>query len=91
MEALSKQNIQARIGSSLMNQLMLAGELPLLVSQYPTGVEEFKKAAAPIDCRANRSSSLSPDYSLASNDQGTSPPDRRQWTSTLRWPANLLI
>jgi hypothetical protein len=30
-----------------------------------------------------------PDYSLASNDQGTSPPDRRQWTYTLRRPANL--
>src|SRR4029077_1332456 len=49
MEALSKQNIQARIGSSLMNQLMLAGEFSLLVSQYPTGVEEFKKTGAPID------------------------------------------
>jgi iron(III) transport system substrate-binding protein len=49
MEALSKQNIQARIGSSLMNQLMMAGEFPLLVSQYPTGVEEIKKSGAPID------------------------------------------
>ena len=49
MEALSKQNIQARIGSSLMNQLMMAGEFPLLVSQYPTGVEEIKKTGAPID------------------------------------------
>lgn len=49
MDALSKQNVQARIGSSLMNQLMLAGEFPLLVSQYPTGVEEFKKTGAPID------------------------------------------
>ena len=35
MEALSKQNIQARIGSSLMNQLMMAGEFPLVVSQIP--------------------------------------------------------
>src|ERR1700747_156560 len=43
MEALSKQNIQARIGSSLMNQLMMAGEFPLLLSQYPTGVGEIKK------------------------------------------------
>src|SRR5262249_9841573 len=49
MEALSKQNIQARIGSSLMNQLMMAGEFPLVISQYPTGVEELKKAGAPID------------------------------------------
>jgi len=49
MEALSKQNIQARIGSSLMNQLMMAGEFPLLISQYPTGVEELKKTGAPID------------------------------------------
>src|SRR5262249_2805610 len=49
MKALSKQNVQARIGSSLMNQLMLAGEFPLLVSQYPTGVAEFKKTGAPID------------------------------------------
>jgi iron(III) transport system substrate-binding protein len=49
MEALSKQNIQSRIGSSLMNQLMMAGEFPLLISQYPTGVEELKKTGAPID------------------------------------------
>ena len=49
MEALSKQKIQSRIGSSLMNQLMMAGEFPLLISQYPTGVEELKKAGAPID------------------------------------------
>jgi iron(III) transport system substrate-binding protein len=49
MEALSKQNIQARIGSSLMNQLMMAGEFPLLISQYSTGVEELKKTGAPID------------------------------------------
>ena len=49
MEALSKQKIQSRIGSSLMNQLMMAGEFPLLISQYPTGVEELKKTGAPID------------------------------------------
>jgi iron(III) transport system substrate-binding protein len=49
MEALSKQNIHARIGSSLMNQLMMAGEFPLLISQYPTGVEELKKTGAPVD------------------------------------------
>ena len=49
MEALSKQNIHSRIGSSLMNQLMMAGEFPLLISQYPTGVEEIKKTGAPID------------------------------------------
>jgi iron(III) transport system substrate-binding protein len=49
MDALSKQNIHSRIGSSLMNQLMMAGEFPLLISQYPTGVEEIKKTGAPID------------------------------------------
>src|SRR5262245_2026281 len=49
MESLSKQNVHARIGSSLMNQLMMAGEFPLLISQYPTGVEELKKTGAPID------------------------------------------
>lgn len=49
MDALSKQKIHARIGSSLMNQLMMAGEFPLLISQYPTGVEELKKTGAPID------------------------------------------
>jgi iron(III) transport system substrate-binding protein len=49
METLSKQNIHARIGSSLMNQLMMAGEFPLLISQYPTGVEELKKTGAPVD------------------------------------------
>ena len=32
-----------------MNQLMMAGEFPLLISQYPTGVEELKKTGAPID------------------------------------------
>lgn len=46
MEALSKQNIHSRIGSSLMNQLMMAGEFPLLISQYPTGVEELKNRRA---------------------------------------------
>jgi len=49
MDALSKQSIHARIGSSLMNQLMMAGEFPLLISQYPTGVEELKKTGAPVD------------------------------------------
>ena len=49
METLSKQKIHSRIGSSLMNQLMMAGEFPLLISQYPTGVEELKKTGAPID------------------------------------------
>ena len=49
MEGLSKQNVHSRIGSSLMNQLMMAGEFPLLISQYPTGVEELKKTGAPID------------------------------------------
>lgn len=49
MEALRKQDLHARIGSSLMNQLMIAGEFSLLVSQYPTGVEELKKAGAPIE------------------------------------------
>src|SRR5262249_50231517 len=43
MEASSKQNVQARIGSSLMNQLMLAGEFPFLVSQLPSWGEGFKK------------------------------------------------
>src|SRR5256885_11906 len=50
MEALSKQNIHSRIGSSLMNQLMMAGEFPLLIFQYPTGGEEIKKTGAPVDC-----------------------------------------
>jgi len=49
MDALSKQNVHARIGSSLMSQLMLAGEFPLLISQYPTGVEELKKTGAPVE------------------------------------------
>ena len=45
MEALSKQNIHSRIGSSLMNQLMMAGEFPLLISQYPTASKSSKKPA----------------------------------------------
>jgi iron(III) transport system substrate-binding protein len=49
MEALSKQNIHARMGSTLMSQLMIAGEFSLLASQYPTGVEQLKKIGAPIE------------------------------------------
>lgn len=49
MEALSKQQIQARDGNTITGQLLVAGEFPLVVSQYPTSVEEFKKVGAPID------------------------------------------
>jgi iron(III) transport system substrate-binding protein len=49
MEALSKQNLQSRMGSTLMSQLMIAGEFSVLVSQYPTGVEQLKKMGAPIE------------------------------------------
>jgi hypothetical protein len=31
----------------------------------------------------------SQDYSLASNDQVTSPPKRRQWTCTVKQPAKV--
>jgi iron(III) transport system substrate-binding protein len=49
MEALSKQDIQARDGNTLTGQLLVAGEFPLVVSQYPTSVEEYKKLKAPIE------------------------------------------
>jgi iron(III) transport system substrate-binding protein len=49
MEALSKQDIQAREGNTITGQLLVAGEFPLVVSQYPTSVEELKKLGAPID------------------------------------------
>ena len=49
MEALSKQDLQARMGSTLMSQLMIAGEFSVLVSQYPTGVEQLKRTGAPIE------------------------------------------
>ncbi|HEY2989595.1 MAG TPA: extracellular solute-binding protein [Candidatus Binatia bacterium] len=49
MEALSKQNIQAREGNTITGQLLVAGEFPLVVSQYPTSVEEYKKLKAPIE------------------------------------------
>jgi iron(III) transport system substrate-binding protein len=49
MEALSKQDIQARDGNTITGQLLVAGEFPLVVSQYPTSVEELKKLGAPID------------------------------------------
>ena len=49
MEALSKQDIQAREGNTITGQLLVAGEFPLVVSQYPASVEELKKLGAPID------------------------------------------
>jgi ABC-type Fe3+ transport system substrate-binding protein len=49
MEALSKQDIQARDGNTITGQLLVAGEFPVVVSQYPTSVEEYKKLRAPIE------------------------------------------
>jgi iron(III) transport system substrate-binding protein len=49
MEVLSKQGIQPRDGNTITGQLLVAGEFPLVVSQYPTSVEELKKLGAPID------------------------------------------
>jgi iron(III) transport system substrate-binding protein len=49
MEALGKQNIQARDGNTITGQLLAAGEFSLVVSQYPTSVEEMKKAGAPVE------------------------------------------
>jgi ABC-type Fe3+ transport system substrate-binding protein len=37
------------MGSTLMSQLMIAGEFSVLVSQYPTGVEQLKRTGAPIE------------------------------------------
>ncbi len=49
MEALSKQDVQARDGNTITGQLLVAGEFPLVISQYPTSVEEYKKVGAPIE------------------------------------------
>lgn len=49
MEALTKQDIQARDGNTITGQLLVAGEFPLVISQYPTSVEEYKKLGAPIE------------------------------------------
>ena len=49
MEALSKQDVQAREGNTLTGQLLVAGEFPVVISQYPTSAEELKKVGAPID------------------------------------------
>jgi iron(III) transport system substrate-binding protein len=49
METLAKQDIQAREGNTITGQLLVAGEFPLVVSQYPTSVEEYKKLGAPIE------------------------------------------
>ncbi|OGQ83068.1 MAG: hypothetical protein A3F90_20045 [Deltaproteobacteria bacterium RIFCSPLOWO2_12_FULL_60_19] len=49
MEALSRQDIQPRDGNTITGQLLVAGEFPLVVSQYPTSVEELKKLGAPIE------------------------------------------
>ena len=49
MEALSRQDVQARDGNTITGQLLVAGEFPLVISQYPTSVEEYKKVGAPIE------------------------------------------
>jgi ABC-type Fe3+ transport system substrate-binding protein len=49
MEALSHQDVEARDGNTITGQLLVAGEFPLVVSQYPTSVEEYKKVGAPIE------------------------------------------
>lgn len=49
MAALSKQNVQARDGNTITGQLLAAGEFAVVVSQYPTSVEEMKKAGAPVE------------------------------------------
>lgn len=49
MEALSRQNVQARDGNTITGQLLAAGEFSLVVSQYPTSIEEMKKVGAPVD------------------------------------------
>lgn len=49
MEALSKQNVQARDGNTITGQLLAAGEFSIVVSQYPTSIEEMKKAGAPVE------------------------------------------
>ena len=49
MEALSKQDVQARDGNTITGQLLVAGEFPLVISQYPTSVEIYKKLGAPIE------------------------------------------
>jgi iron(III) transport system substrate-binding protein len=49
MEALSKQQVEARDGNTITGQLLVAGEFPLVISQYPTSVEEYKKVGAPIE------------------------------------------
>lgn len=49
MEALSKQNIQSRDGNTITGQLLAAGEFSVVVSQYPTSIEEMKKAGAPVE------------------------------------------
>src|SRR5207247_10956538 len=80
MEALSKQNIHSRIGSSLMNQLMMAGEFPLLISQYPTGVEDSKKPARPSIGYRWTPGSFTP--SASPSLLRTPIPPRRGFTST---------
>lgn len=49
MEALRKQNVEARDGNTITGQLLAAGEFSVVVSQYPTSIEEMKKAGAPVE------------------------------------------
>ncbi len=81
MEALSKQKIHSRIGSSLMNQLMMAGEFPLLISAVSDrALKSSKKPARrSIGCRSTPGSFIP----SASPSRLRIPiPPRRGFTST---------
>jgi iron(III) transport system substrate-binding protein len=49
MRRLAKQDVNLRSGTTLLVNLVAAGELPLAIDLYAEGIERSKKAGAPVD------------------------------------------
>jgi iron(III) transport system substrate-binding protein len=48
-KGLARQNLQMRRGTSLLSQLVVAGEFPIMIDAFPEEALELKNARAPVD------------------------------------------
>ena len=48
-KGLARQNLQMRRGTSLLSQLVVAGEFPVMIDAFPEESVELKNAKAPVD------------------------------------------
>ena len=48
-KALARQNLQMRRGTSLLSQLVVAGEFPIMIDAFPEEAVELKNSKAPAD------------------------------------------